>query len=93
MHANIQADQGSETEYGLQLYYNTESRACTKIILNFLRKGLFKVDNLIKENQTKAKEFNIGSNKIVFEMNEDTTNPEVSKAQQPHLNSSWQILI
>ena len=30
-------------------------------------------DNLIKENQNKAKELNIGSNKVVLEMNEDTT--------------------
>ena len=55
--------------------YNTESIACTKKILNLWRKGLFKVkkslkqfqsniqefDNLIKANQNKAKEFNIGS--------------------------------
>ena len=54
-------------------------------ILNLWRKGLFKsniqeFDNFIKENQNKPKEFNIGSNKVAFEMNEDTTNYEVSRA-------------
>ena len=37
-------------------------------------------DNLIKENQNKAKEFKIGINKVVLEMNEDTTKHEVSRA-------------
>ena len=37
-------------------------------------------NNLIEENQNKAKEFNIGSNKVVLEMNEDTTKYEVSRA-------------
>ena len=33
-HANILEDQGSETDYGLEKYYNTESRACPLIFLN-----------------------------------------------------------
>ena len=41
------ADQDSETEYGLNGYYNTESRACTQRILNLQRKGLFKVERSI----------------------------------------------
>ena len=35
-------------------------------------------DNLIKENQNNAKEINIGSNKVVLKMNEDTTKYKVS---------------
>ena len=42
------ADQDSETEYGLNGYYITESRACTKRILNLRRKGLFKVETSLK---------------------------------------------
>ena len=38
------------------------------------------MDNLIKENQNKAKEVNIGSNWVVFEMIEDSTKYEVSRA-------------
>ena len=37
-------------------------------------------DNLFKENQNKANEVNIGSNKVVLEMIEDTTKYEVSRA-------------
>ena len=44
------------------------------------RSNILEFDNLIKENQNKAKEFNIGSNKVVLEMNEDTTKYEVSRA-------------
>ena len=36
-------------------------------------------------------EFNIGSNWVVFEMNEDTTKYEVSRAYKLHWNSSWGI--
>ena len=38
------------------------------------------VDNVIKENQNKAKEFNIGSQNVVFEINEDTTKYKVTRA-------------
>ena len=30
-------------------------------------------DNLLKENQNEVSEFNIGSNRVVLEMNEGTT--------------------
>ena len=30
-------------------------------------------DNLLKENQNEVQEFNIGSNRVVLEMNEGTT--------------------
>ena len=35
-------------------------------------------NNLTKENQNKAHEFNIGSNEVVLEMDEDTTKYKVS---------------
>ena len=38
------------------------------------------LDNLTKENLNKEKEFNIWSNKVVLEMNEDTTKYKVSRA-------------
>ena len=44
----IYADQDSETDYGLKWYYNTESRAGTKEILNLWRKGLLNVAKSIK---------------------------------------------
>ena len=31
---NTEEKKGSETDYGLKGYYNTESRVCTKKILN-----------------------------------------------------------
>ena len=75
----FQEDQDGETDYGLKGYNNTESRACTNKNLNLSRNSLFMIkksltqlkrNNLIKENKIKAKEFNIGSNKVVLEMNE-----------------------
>ena len=38
------------------------------------------LDNLTKENLNKEKEFNIWSNKVVLEINEDTTKYKVSRA-------------
>ena len=46
-------------------------------------------DNFIKENQKLAKEINIGSNKLVLEMNEETTKYKISRALQLHLNSCY----
>ena len=50
-------------------------------------------DNFIKENQNKAKEFSIGSNMVVLEINEDTTKYEVSQGPRKVKLSSNQILI
>ena len=38
------------------------------------------LDNLTKENLNKEKEFNIWSNKVALEMNENTTQYKVSRA-------------
>ena len=46
------------------------------------------LDNLTKENLNKEKEFNIWSNKVFLEMNEDTRQYKVDRAKQPHLNPS-----
>ena len=43
-------------------------------------------DNLTKKKLDSAKKFNIFSNIIFLEMNEDTTKYKVSRAYQPHLN-------
>ena len=53
--------------------------------------NIWEFDNLIKENKKKAKEFNIWSNKVVFELKEDTTKYQFSRVYQPHLNSSSQL--
>ena len=45
-----------------------------------LKRNILEFDNLIKESKNKAKELNIGSNWEVFEMSEDTTKYEVSRA-------------
>ena len=44
-----------------------------KGLLKLFKSNIQKFDNLIKENQNKAKQFNIGRNKEVLEMNKDTT--------------------
>ena len=56
-----------------------------------MKSKILEFDNLIKENQNKAKELNIGSNKLVLEMNEDNTKYKVSRVEQPNLNSRWGI--
>ena len=44
-----------------------------KGLLKYFKSNIHELDNLIKENQNKAKQLNIGRNKEVLEMNKDTT--------------------
>ena len=57
-------------------------RTTTKNLLNLrvFQTSIEEFDNLITENQNKAKEFNIGSHKVFLEMNKDTAKYEVSRA-------------
>ena len=55
---------------------NTEVKEMHADILGNIKE----FNNLSKENQNEAKEFNIGSNKVVLEINEYTTKYKVSRA-------------
>ena len=62
------------------MYANILCRSLKCRSLKQFNSNIQELDNLIKENQNKAKEFNIGSIKVVLEMTEDTTKYEVSRA-------------